>query len=404
MSCPICGTVCRCAEPRAYETSVTLADPDPYDDTEEQFASSVAGLVQREPNEEEQELASGSLAAARERYRTLRPPMNEPDLPSSTAFNQEPEAWRDEIHSRVQNYKARRRRGINDDTLSFNFESTAGNHVFLRPEHEPEPEPLYSEPEPAPSYVHSATAPVLEEPAESFTEPSAELNHAAEIQQSFAEFIQPELKPAQETAKLIVFPRPPIMVEPRRDELAEPVFDTPRILDAPEAVETVAIPLADITLQPELPEDQCVPHAEPELELPYRVAPMAQRIAAEIVDTLLVGVATGIFGLIIARLNAALLLHEKRALVGMLIVPAIFWIAYKYLFLVYDRATLGMRMMRLQLVDFHGVRARQPIRRVRALSMVVSIFPLALGLLWSFVDQDTLCWHDRISRTYMTRR
>ena len=26
-----------------------------------------------------------------------------------------------------------------------------------------------------------------------------------------------------------------------------------------------------------------------------------------------------------------------------------------------------------------------------------------MGLLWSLVDVDALCWHDRISHTYLTK-
>jgi hypothetical protein len=27
-----------------------------------------------------------------------------------------------------------------------------------------------------------------------------------------------------------------------------------------------------------------------------------------------------------------------------------------------------------------------------------------LGFVWAFFDEDTLCWHDRISRTYLVRQ
>jgi hypothetical protein len=27
-----------------------------------------------------------------------------------------------------------------------------------------------------------------------------------------------------------------------------------------------------------------------------------------------------------------------------------------------------------------------------------------MGLLWALVDVDGLCWHDRISRTYLTKQ
>jgi uncharacterized RDD family membrane protein YckC len=278
--------------------------------------------------------------------------------------------------------------------------------VFLQPE----PDPVavaYSEPEPAPNYYAAnacATEPVFEEsPSHSIDQPTSE------AQGSFVDLPHPEPKPAPvpETAKLIFFPKPPIPQEMRTDELADPVFETPRILDAPEEVpdEAISIPLADITLQPEQEEDRCIPYIEPLTELPVSVAPVAQRIFAEMLDTLLVLLASSVFALIVAKLNPASLTQEKHALVGMLVlVPAIFWAIYKYMFLVQGGITLGMQMAQLRLVYFDGNTPTIAPRRYRALSMLVSIFPMGLGLLWSFVDPDTLCWHDRISRTYMTAR
>lgn len=432
MSCPVCGDRCRCVQPQAHKLTITLDDVDPYDDSEEQFASSVAGQVydprvyhskdlksrDRKPTlgrtndsymiepsandpvdpslpQAEQEFASGSLKAASERYASLQASPAEPPVAPSEA---NPENWHDELNSRLQNYKARRRRTMGDESLSFNFESTIGNHVFLRPERELDPEPVAAEP--CTPYMQSATAPALEPPA-----PEETLPQAPAAQSSFFETQPPEEKPAPlpETAKLILFPRPPMMVEAARDELAETVFDKPRILDAPESFEAVAVPLSDITLQPSVPEDQCAPHAEPELELPYKVAPMMQRVVAELVDLLLVLVASATFGVIVAKLNNAFLLQDTRSLAEtVLAVPAILWSLYKYIFLVYGGRTLGMQITRLRLVDFNGAQPRQRSRQFRALAMLVSIFPLGLGLIWSFVDVDTLCWHDRISHTYMT--
>lgn len=379
---------------------MVLDDMEPYEDTEEQFASSVAGSAHRH-----QDLAVGN----RDRRSIVPQEASQSDLPSSSMTSTEnlnPDSWKDELASRLQSYKARRRRSTADGSMSFNFESTTANHVFLRPEREPEPEAVYQEPEPAPSYMHTSAAPALDEPVApgAATDLHEQLDAAiAEAQASFVGFAEPIAK-APEPAKLIVFPRPPMMQEAPRDQLADPVFETPRIVEVPEAVQ-VAIPLADITLQPDVPEDQCVPHVEELAELPYRVAPQAQRIAAELVDTLTVAVATGVFGTILAKMNAAVLLSDpKTTLEIAFIVPVTFWCLYKYMFLVYSGSTPGMRLAKVQLINFDGELPTVKRRRNRALSMIVSIFPLGLGLIWSFVDPDQLCWHDRISKTYLTGR
>jgi uncharacterized RDD family membrane protein YckC len=401
MSCPICGDLCRCAEPRTYVSrAMQLAEIDEYDPSEEQFASSLAG---RDHDDEVQELSSGTLSSARQRLSRELPdvevPVAEPDLHLTSVAVQE-ESWRNEVSSRIQNYKARRRRSLGSESLSFNFESTAGNHVFLRPEREPEPEPpVASEPDPLSAYyAHPyATAPAMEQYA-----PVEEEIQAEESVPEPPLTFEPEPPSVPETAKLIFFPKPPMMQEAPPDQLAEPVFDVPRIMEATESVETVAVPLADITLQSEFEEH--VP-AEPILDLPAPVAPVAQRIVSEAMDVFFVIIATVVFGMIANRVGASSIAADKRSLLEVAVtVPAAFWAIYKYIFLVYSGSTPGMTATRLRLADFQGETPTARVRRWRALAMLVSAFPLGLGLFWSFVDPETLCWHDRISKTYVTGR
>jgi uncharacterized RDD family membrane protein YckC len=405
MSCPICGELCRCAEPRTYVSrSLNLAEIDAYDPSEEQFASSLAGR----DSVQDQELASGSLASARQRYAAQLPDVeaevSQPDLHLTTPLIPD-ESWREEVASRIQNYKARRRHSLGDESLSFNFESTAGNHVFLRPEIEPQAEPVpYEQPDPLTAYYAHPYATAREmEPH--YTPTDHSMDHNIPETPEVTSLPDPPPPPAPETAKLILFPKPPMMQAAPVDQLAEPVFDVPRIMEAPDATEAVTVPLADITLQPDPGEDTCVPYIEPLLELPVPVAPVPQRVFAEVADTLLVLLATGMFGTIVFHLGAASIFGDQRSLAGLVVlVPAIFWSLYKYLFLVHGGATLGMKVAHLRLVDFDGSAPPAAPRRYRALAMLISAFPLGLGLLWSFVDTETLCWHDRISKTYVTAR
>jgi hypothetical protein len=34
--------------------------------------------------------------------------------------------------------------------------------------------------------------------------------------------------------------------------------------------------------------------------------------------------------------------------------------------------------------------------------MVLSAVSLGFGFLWALFDQDSLCWHDKMTRTYLT--
>jgi hypothetical protein len=38
------------------------------------------------------------------------------------------------------------------------------------------------------------------------------------------------------------------------------------------------------------------------------------------------------------------------------------------------------------------------------MALYFSTASFVMGLLWAFVDVGALCWHDRISRTYLTDR
>jgi len=55
----------------------------------------------------------------------------------------------------------------------------------------------------------------------------------------------------------------------------------------------------------------------------------------------------------------------------------------------------------LRLSRFDGAAVPRKMRRWRALASMLSGVSLALGYAWCFLDEDRLCWHDRITRTYM---
>jgi hypothetical protein len=60
-----------------------------------------------------------------------------------------------------------------------------------------------------------------------------------------------------------------------------------------------------------------------------------------------------------------------------------------------------LKLAKLQLSCFDGAAVPRKTRRWRVLASVLSALSLALGYAWCFLDEDRLCWHDRITRTYM---
>ena len=182
--------------------------------------------------------------------------------------------------------------------------------------------------------------------------------------------------------------------------LADPVAPQQlRILDVPEELEAVqatpfleglfqASPAAKVP-QPDTP------------ELPVLPASIWKRIQASVLDATLVSVAMGIF--IAAAYRFLPPLAPSKSLIAVAaVIPALLWSLYQYLFVVYAAATPGMKAAKLRLSTFKGIAPKMKQRRVRVFSAYLSVFSVGMGLLWCFVDLDSLCWHDRMSHTFLT--
>jgi uncharacterized RDD family membrane protein YckC len=197
------------------------------------------------------------------------------------------------------------------------------------------------------------------------------------------------------TAKIIEFPRfaPPT---PPADELAEAVIDRPRILEAPElappppALGGITI---EATQQPEV-------EKRPGIDIPLQSAPLVRRIVAAAVDGLIVAAASGLFGFLFWKVAA--IRPPRIQILGLAAgVTCLLWAAYQYLLLVYSASTPGLRVAGLELARFDGTRTNRSLRRWRVLASYLSAISLAMGYAWVFLDEDALCWHDRITHTFL---
>lgn len=75
---------------------------------------------------------------------------------------------------------------------------------------------------------------------------------------------------------------------------------------------------------------------------------------------------------------------------------------YKLAWAMVDEDSLGIQWCGLQLVNYDN---KLPSKRDRFLRMawaVLSLLPGGIGLVWSFVEQDGLTWHDVSTRTYLS--
>ncbi len=411
MSCPVCGEICSCsgsrtardgrlpprfrisseahvevsAETLSEGSTGVLVAPEPAEAARPRFVigdgssygsfdrysqGSAEAFTGAEANTISSEHGASPAAEADGRRRGFESILcNESTAPESTTLEDESD-WRQEVTARVNKYHSRRKR-------------REPRYPSLRLKFDP---PEYS----------WASPPSVEPVALGSTAPQAMAAAAAPAQPVPAAQASPiqvaEGPPAE--SNIIEFPRLFVPEPPPPDQLAEPVFDKPRILEVPEAVPT-QVPLGGILLENE--EEP----APVRLEVPLPVAPIPMRLLAAATDMAVVLASMAGFLAIVSHFSK-LVAPGREFLLMWVVLPCSLWIFYQYAFLVYAGTTPGLRVSRLRLARFDGSAPGRGQRRSRALAMVLSAASLGLGFLWSLLDEDTLCWHDRITHTYFT--
>lgn len=196
--------------------------------------------------------------------------------------------------------------------------------------------------------------------------------------------------------KIIEFPR----MQPRHYELAEPVVDQLRIF---EAVDELAPPPASHLSQIEIAPAEPMLSGPEELEVPLQTAPLEQRAYAAAVDVSILIGAMGLFG-ITAEFFANSLPLTKPLLESVAICGFLLLTIYYLLTLSLGRATAGMRASGLRVTTFLNDPPSRNRMRCRALATVLSYAAMGMGFAWALIDEDRLCWHDRITHTYLTSK
>jgi uncharacterized RDD family membrane protein YckC len=406
MNCALCGEVCHCpSEPLPSASSQRTPDLDPGPGSEP--------VVALDSPRKDEEFVGENAAEARnsaEPLPNLAPPSLDPDSQAEGA-----PAWRDELSARLNRYRARRKvRPPRYPSLSLPLSLQFETREFpANPT-----APAASTPLPVFEAVSnqalaldgmSMSSPdcAAEEQEEPFRQsrsvaspqPKAAGNsagHASAGNTSAGHYGSPG-SPGATGAKIIEFPGfawgPPA---PPPDQLAEPVSGRPRILEVPE----IAPPppaLGGITI-----EAAAHPEAEkrPGIDIPLQSAPLGRRLVAALIDGLIIAAASAAFGDIFWKVAGVR--PPLAQLVGLAVgIPATFWAAYQYLMIVYAASTPGLRVAGLELARFDGSTASRSLRRWRVLASWLSAVSAGMGYAWVFLDEDALCWHDRITHTYL---
>jgi uncharacterized RDD family membrane protein YckC len=229
-----------------------------------------------------------------------------------------------------------------------------------------------------------------------YAEPTFDTDAAFETKASKAASQTADVRLNEATAKIIEFPRsmyaPPI----RLDDLAEPIFDRPRILEAPEVVPPPPA-LGGMTIEQA---ERAEPERRPGIDMPLQSAPSGQRLLATAIDATLVLVAAGLFGGVFCRITGATPMALQIAALGVGLL-GVSWAAYQYLLIVYSGTTPGLRALKLRVQRFDGTSPSRRLRRARVLCSILSAASLGMGYAWHFLDEDGLCWHERVTKTHI---
>jgi uncharacterized RDD family membrane protein YckC len=350
----------------------------------------------------------------------LRYDMTEQQLSHYEAVNGSTEPadpWRNEVQDRLARYKRRRGRRI-EGAFTMRFPFPADDPAVPA---DPSPEAVAVASAVADLLEQDAELPVLasvpldDQPVEFASETATEIVPPSFEAPAVIDFVleappveeidpgpfvdpHPRSKPKR---KVIAFPRPHSVTVEAEYRLADPVtVEVPRILDVPEELE--ATPFLD-GLQLDLPQQAASEPSREHVELPCQPVGTSHRVFAGAIDLAITAIAAVVFSAVAFEILAELP-PTKILRLGLVASLVVLWSAYQYLFVVYAGRTLGMMAARVRLRTFKGKSLTMKQRKLRVLSLYLSSLSLGMGLMWAFVDVDSLCWHDRLSQTFLTRR
>lgn len=343
------------------------------------------------------------------------------------------ESWRQEMHSRLQQYRERRERNglgqvVSPSSRVIPFRRArpgrpvewAVSALADQPECIP---PGLSQPAPASSAPAAAPAvpPALQEPPPPIVRTAAPAGVAgvakAAVAGAAAEAIAPAAgPPSTMSAAAAASPsgpaapraplRQPILPADTADtEVAEPVIRRrerrthPAPPIAPSEQNRVRIELNTCREEPE----------EAQLELPQPAAPRFLRFSALVTDTLYVLAGSALFSAtVLVRTGLPRQMPDshalKRLLPAFVGVPGLLFALYVLISFTFSNGTPGMKQAGLEVRNFNGKRASRRALRRRGWAMVLSLAACGIGLVWANCDSDTLTLHDHISSTYLTVR
>jgi len=216
-------------------------------------------------------------------------------------------------------------------------------------------------------------------------------------------------------ANLIEFPRELVAtrkMRPRRAEgpfaAAKPEMQLSIFEVDPSAISTQPEPAsvvlaswpdpawAEIKLEPQARDEAELQPATPHSSL--HLAPVTHRLRALAADGVLIACILTPVLMAAARISHPL--PAKMIELGAVSLALIGGLLYEALFLNFAGSTPGMNWAGISLCTFDGQVPTREQLRSRLGGLLLSLVPVGLGIAWALFDDDRLCWHDRLSRTY----
>ena len=132
-----------------------------------------------------------------------------------------------------------------------------------------------------------------------------------------------------------------------------------------------------------------------------QVAAPMHRACAAAVDGSMILIACGLFFTLFHFLGGAFP-ASKTAILVMAAATVLIAMFYGFVWVCAGGRTPGMRALRLTLINFDGYPPDGVSRWLRYLGACLGYCAGGLGLLWALLDEESLAWHDHISKTFPT--
>lgn len=149
--------------------------------------------------------------------------------------------------------------------------------------------------------------------------------------------------------------------------------------------------------------DQSQGQARPEEKISCSapVAPPPLRLVSAAVDGLAVLMGTAVIAGIYVSQGGEIEFGSGAAMMLVALIGLVS-VLYRALWCFANGDSPGMQFAGLRLIDFDGRRPDRRQRIVRQVAGALSLCAAGVGIAWALVDDESLTWHDHISKTFPT--